>query len=161
MIKLEIEAKRYSLSKKVLFTSITLMLLGTCVAFANGTGVLVTPTNKLVGIGAALDVGPNQTIVIRQIFSSSPASKAGLEVGDIITTLQQDSSSELIQMGGKKLEDVIALVRGPRGTTVTLGILKPTGEVTVAKIVRDNFEVAPNKEPKTSKNKEFKTDFQD
>lgn len=74
---------------------------------------------NFVGIGAALEKVDNG-IKITKIYEGSPAEKAGILEGDIITAV--NGSSIL----GKDAEAVAASIRGDAGTTVRLTIMRGT-----------------------------------
>jgi carboxyl-terminal processing protease len=67
--------------------------------------------------GIGVSVSPNRRgLVIARVFDGSPASRAGLREGD-----------EIVAVNGRKLAGVstdaaIALIKGPPGTDVTLGV---------------------------------------
>jgi len=83
------------------------------------------------GIGAALNLVDNQT-TIAEVFSGSPAEKAGLLPGDIIMKVNDKETP------GLSLDDVVLLIRGPKGTRVKLTILRPgTKDPLTFEIVRD------------------------
>lgn len=65
------------------------------------------------GIGAEVTVEDGQ-IMITVPYAGSPAAEAGIEAGDIILAVDGRSTAEM------SLAEVVALVRGPKGTTVRL-----------------------------------------
>ncbi len=67
------------------------------------------------GIGAQLEMKQTQVTIVRPI-DPSPAKDAGIRKGDII--LKVDGKP----VQGLELEEVVRLIRGPRGTKVTLTI---------------------------------------
>lgn len=69
-------------------------------------------------------------IIISSIIEDSPAEKAGLSVGDIITEIDGKKTN------GIPIEEDIKLIRGPRGTFVTLDILRKNKKLQI-KIKRD------------------------
>lgn len=76
-----------------------------------------------VGIGAALKQTSHngkQYPIISSVIEESPAQKVGLKADDVIVKV--DGSD----VGDKKLEDVISLVRGPSFTEVNLDIERGT-----------------------------------
>jgi len=93
---------------------------------------------ELEGIGVEVQIQDGRVVIVAPI-DGSPAKRAGLGPGDIIVAVD----GELV--AGKALEEVIARVTGPAGTTVTLTILdgdtEQTREVTLtrARIALDNL----------------------
>ena len=71
--------------------------------------------NSYVGIGAALENVP-EGVKIVQVFEESPAEKAGLLQGDIITAVDGES------IKGVDSQIVAAMIRGEEGTTVKLTV---------------------------------------
>lgn len=72
---------------------------------------------KLEGIGAELTMRDGMVVVVAPL-KGSPASKAGLEPEDIITKVD----GEDIQ--GETLHQVVQRIRGPKGSNVTLSIIR-------------------------------------
>jgi carboxyl-terminal processing protease len=70
------------------------------------------------GIGAELDT-VNKQIIVLAPFEGSPAMKAGLEPGDIITKVNGEN------VLGKTVTEVVSVIRGDAGTEVTLNIVRP------------------------------------
>ncbi|PWI34174.1 carboxy terminal-processing peptidase [Vibrio albus] len=81
---------------------------------------------SLEGIGAVLQLVDDYT-VIRSLVPGGPASKTNaLTDGDrIIGVAQKDE--EMVDIIGWRLDDVVQLIKGPKGTEVTLQIL-PEGK---------------------------------
>jgi gamma-glutamyltranspeptidase / glutathione hydrolase len=94
---------------------------------------------KIVGIGAALDINPEHKIFIREVYPESPAAKAGLLTGDIITDVQTNPTSVVVSTMGKSIGDILALIRGPKGVSVIINILRSTGEAKNIQVVRDEI----------------------
>jgi carboxyl-terminal processing protease len=67
------------------------------------------------GIGVAVGQD-DKGLRILKIYSGSPAREAGLKIGDVITSADGKS------LKGLKQDRAVALVKGPEGTTVKLGI---------------------------------------
>ncbi len=75
---------------------------------------------EFVGIGAQLDQNPKSQIYIVKPLPNSPALKAHLEAGDIIVKVNNKPTL------GQDITLVVQQIRGPRGTPVTLTILRKT-----------------------------------
>ena len=70
------------------------------------------------GVGIQVDLKDGKLTVVSPI-DDSPAAQAGLRPGDVVT--QVDGAA----IGGKTLNDTVTLIRGPRGTQVTLTVARP------------------------------------
>lgn len=71
------------------------------------------------GIGAEVAMREGQVVIVAPI-PDTPAERAGIKAGDII--LSVDGAS----VEGKTLMEVVRLIRGPRGTVVTIGVRRGT-----------------------------------
>ncbi|WP_020653132.1 carboxy terminal-processing peptidase [Massilia niastensis] len=81
---------------------------------------------SLEGIGAVLQSREDYTI-IREIVPGSPADKSGkLKVGDRIVGVAQ-GNAPFTDVLGWRLDDVVALVRGEKGSTVRLDVIPGDG----------------------------------
>jgi carboxyl-terminal processing protease len=90
---------------------------------------------QYAGIGTVVSTD-NDTIVIVSVFANSPAEKAGVKAGDIILEVNGES------IAGLSLDEVVAKVRGPADTTVTLQILhQGETEAVTLQITRTNLTV--------------------
>jgi carboxyl-terminal processing protease len=97
-------------------------------------------TGDFGGIGAQLAADASGHVVIVAPLKNTPAEKAGLKAKDWIVTVDATSTE------GMTVDQAVSMIRGPEGTTVTLGIMregwtKPQD----FKIVRANIQV-PNVE---------------
>lgn len=97
---------------------------------------------SLEGIGAVLQMTDDYT-VIRSLVAGGPASSSKqLGEGDRIIGVGQDGE-DLVDVIGWRLDDVVQLIKGPKGTKVNLQIL-PEGKDTkshVVTIVRDKIRL--------------------
>ena len=95
---------------------------------------------SLQGIGAALRSEDGMTTVA-QIVAGGAAEKDGrLKVGDKIVGVGQDDGDfqDVIEM---KLNRVVRLIRGERGTKVRLKVLREAGQTTMIELVRQTIEL--------------------
>jgi carboxyl-terminal processing protease len=77
---------------------------------------------QVAGIGVALAAQPSaKGVEIEEVFQGSPAARAGLRHGDVITAVGRTS------LAGKTLTQVARLIRGSAGTAVRLTILRDGG----------------------------------
>jgi carboxyl-terminal processing protease len=93
-------------------------------------------SGKLEGIGARLQSDGEKTTV-SEIVTGGPAWKQGdIQAKDAVIKVAQ-GDGEAIDVMGWDLDDVVAKIRGPKGTLVKLTIQKPDGTVKVVPITRD------------------------
>ena len=79
------------------------------------------------GVGASLTMEDDH-VLVQEVLSGGPAEEDGrLRAGDRITGVDGSASGELIDVVGRRLDDVVELIRGPADTPVVLRIL-PGGE---------------------------------
>ncbi|MBN1644053.1 MAG: S41 family peptidase [Dehalococcoidales bacterium] len=88
------------------------------------------------GIGAYVTSDESGRVVIIAPMVDSPAGKAGILPGDIILGVDGQSTE------GMTVNEVVLLIRGPKGTTVQLSVMHSgaTDPVTID-VVRDEIEV--------------------
>jgi carboxyl-terminal processing protease len=78
---------------------------------------------SLEGIGARLQTDNDYTKVV-EVISGGPAQKSNLvHVNDKIVAVAQGESGELVDVVGWRIDDVVKLIKGPKGTKVKLKIL--------------------------------------
>lgn len=99
---------------------------------------------SLEGIGAVLQVDEENTKVVR-VVPGGPADKQGeLSPQDVIVGVGQDKD-DIQDVVGWRLDDVVDLIRGPKGTTVRLEIIPAKGEMAgqhqYISIVRDEVKL--------------------
>jgi carboxyl-terminal processing protease len=70
------------------------------------------------GIGVQVDLREGKVQVVAPI-EGSPAERAGLRTGDVITRVDETD------LNGLALNEVVALIRGPRGSAVRLTFVRP------------------------------------
>ena len=99
---------------------------------------------SLEGIGAQLQTRDEYT-VIREVMTGSPAALSGkLKVGDRIVGVAQGEAA-FTEVLGWRIDDVVALIRGAKDTTVKLDILPadagPDGKHTTVSLVRKKISM--------------------
>lgn len=78
---------------------------------------------SLEGIGAVLQRENEHTKIVR-LVPAGPADKTGkLKAGDMIVGVGQDDSGDIEDVVGWRLDEVVQLIRGPKGSTVRLEII--------------------------------------
>ena len=98
---------------------------------------------SLQGIGAVLQTEDEHTKVVR-LVPAGPAAKAGqLQTADKITGVGQ-GEEEIVDVIGWRLDEVVDLIRGAKGTTVRLEIIPSDAndlKTKIIKIVRDEVKL--------------------
>ena len=99
---------------------------------------------RMEGIGAALR-GVEGEIVVTQVISGSPSARDGrLKAGDRIVAVGQGESGPLVSTAGRKLSDLVSLIRGEAGSIVRLQVVpKGQTDAVVYGLVRDKLQPAP------------------
>ena len=81
---------------------------------------------KLEGIGAQLQDQDGKTVVAKVVPGGAAEKHAKLKKDDQIISVGQGDSTEMVDIVGMKLNDVVQLIRGDAGTVVRLGVI-PAG----------------------------------
>ncbi|MBA3580989.1 MAG: carboxy terminal-processing peptidase [Gammaproteobacteria bacterium] len=102
-------------------------------------------SNKLEGIGAELQGEEDYTKIVR-VIPGSPAEKTNqLNPADRVIGVGQNDKGEIIDVVGWRLDEVVELIRGKKGTTVRLQIQPAntvdTSKVRIVSIVRDEIRL--------------------
>ncbi|GAB3272360.1 carboxy terminal-processing peptidase [Parahaliea aestuarii] len=100
---------------------------------------------SLEGIGAVLQLEDEYTKVVR-LVPAGPADKQGeLKPSDRIVGVAQGDDEEFEDVIGWRLDEVVELIRGPKGSTVRLQVMPgkaaKTGERKVVTIVRNKVKL--------------------
>lgn len=93
-------------------------------------------SGRLEGIGAVLGVEQHYVKVVRVVPGSASWRQGDLEAEDTILMVAQ-GEEEPVDVVDMRLNDVVHLIRGKKGTEVRLTVKKPDGRVLVIPIVRD------------------------
>jgi carboxyl-terminal processing protease len=101
----------------------------------------VAMSGNFEGIGARLQK-KRDAVIVNEIISGGPAWRANqLEVGDQILKVRQQDEIEAVNIVGMRLDDAIKLIKGPKGTVVTLTLKRVDGTIVDIKITRDIVEL--------------------
>jgi len=93
------------------------------------------------GIGATLQQQDDGSVKITSIVTGSPAWKGGkLKADDVIEKVAQGDAMP-IDAEGFDLEDVVKMIRGPKGTEVRLTVKHSDGSSEVISIIRDKVDI--------------------
>lgn len=85
------------------------------------------------GIGAELGKEGNFVVIVSPI-KGSPAEKAGIQTGDIITEIDGESAADI------SIAEAVKKIRGPKGEEVVLTVIR-NGEEVVVPITRDTITI--------------------
>lgn len=98
--------------------------------------------NSFSGIGAELGLDKDGYVSVVAPIAGLPAEKAGLKAQDIIAAVNGVSTT------GYTVDEAVSKIRGPKGTTVKLQIVRDHKETVDLSIVRDSI-VIPSVKTKT------------
>lgn len=108
---------------------------------------------SLEGIGCVLQ-SRDDYVVVREVVPGSPAGLSGkIKVGDRIVAVAKDEKTPLTEVLGWRLDDVVALIRGPKDSTVKLEIIPadagPDGKHAFVSLVRQKISMEEQSAKKT------------
>ncbi len=89
--------------------------------------------NSFSGIGAQLGQDGDKNLEVIAPIDGLPADKAGLKAQDIITEINGASTS------GMSVDDAVNKIRGPKGTKVTLQVVRDKSQTLTFTITRDDI----------------------
>jgi len=92
---------------------------------------------KLEGIGARLQTDGDFTKVVSIVPGGPVWKDKRIEVNDLILKVQQKGEEEVVDIFGMRVDDVVQLIRGKKGTVVTLTIKKKDGSLEDISLERD------------------------
>lgn len=99
-------------------------------------------TLQLIGIGVSIrpERGNEDYTRIESIVDGGPASKSGqIKSGDRITGIAQDGQA-IVDVVGWPSSEIVGLIRGARGSKVTLRVQQPNAQSRLVTLVRDVIE---------------------
>ncbi len=97
----------------------------------------INMSGRLEGIGARLQMDGDFTKVVSIVVGGPAWKQKELEVDDKIFKVQQETETEPVDVTGWLVDEVVTLIRGPKGTKVTLTVRKADGSVREITILRD------------------------
>ncbi|WP_373059694.1 carboxy terminal-processing peptidase [Zunongwangia sp. H14] len=102
----------------------------------------IAMSGKLEGIGARLQK-KSDNITITEVISGGPAWRSEeLDEGDEILKVKQEDEENAVSIVGMRLNDAVDLIKGPKGTQVTLTVRKKLmGNIEEVTITRDVVEI--------------------
>jgi carboxyl-terminal processing protease len=100
---------------------------------------------SLEGIGARLQT-ENDYTKVAEVITGGPAEKSNLiKANDRIIAVGQGETGELVDVIGWRIDEVVKLIKGPKGTTVRLSILPVetgvNGPPKIISLVRDKIQL--------------------
>ncbi|WP_193510789.1 carboxy terminal-processing peptidase [Christiangramia fulva] len=102
----------------------------------------IAMSGKLEGIGARL-IKDGDDITITDVISGGPAWRSDeIDQGDVILKVKQEDENEAVSVVGMRLDDAVDLIKGPKGTKVTLTLRKKLmGNIEDVTLTRDVIEI--------------------
>jgi len=98
-------------------------------------------SGKLEGIGARLQK-KNDYITIVEVISGGPAWRGEhVNVGDVILKVKQEGEKDPVSIVGMRTDDAVKLIKGPKGSKVTLTMKRVDGTIEDEIITRDVVEI--------------------
>jgi len=90
---------------------------------------------SLTGIGAQLDQDANGNVVVMSPLEGSPAQAAGLLAKDVIMSINGENTA------GMSINEAVNKIRGPKGSKVTLEVVRGGSQQLTFTITRDTITV--------------------
>ena len=97
-------------------------------------------TGSLEGIGATLSERDDYIVVSDLVPGGAAWRQGKLAAGDLILAVQQPDKDP-VDISDMRLDDVVQLIRGPKGTIVRLRVRKPDGHEEAIAITRDVINI--------------------
>ncbi len=100
----------------------------------------ISMSGSLEGIGAVL-IEQDHFIGVNEVVVGGASWKQGdLEAGDLILSVTQEGE-DTVDIGDMKINKVVKMIRGPKGTTVSLTVEKEDKSIKTISIVRDKVSI--------------------
>lgn len=87
------------------------------------------------GIGAELGQNDQKALIVVSPIDGFPAQKAGLRAQDVIVSINGATTD------GMSTDEAVTKIRGPKGTTVTLNVVRDKTQALTFKITRDDIKI--------------------
>lgn len=97
-------------------------------------------SGQLEGIGAVLREDDHYIRVVEVVPGGASWRQGDLEAGDLILSVEQKGKAP-VDVADMRIDEVVGMIRGPKGTVVTLVVRKPTDEEKIISITRDVVEI--------------------
>ena len=94
-------------------------------------------SGQLEGIGAVLQASDGYAKVVRIVPGSPSWLQGELKVNDHITKVKQEHEVESVDIFGMNLDDAVQLIRGKKGTKVTITVKRGDGSIHDITLIRD------------------------
>ncbi len=91
--------------------------------------------NEFSGIGAELGQDKDKNLIVVSPISGTPAATAGIKPQDIIAEINKENSI------GLSVEEAVGKIRGPKGSKVTLKLIRNKSQTIDLTITRDDIKV--------------------
>jgi carboxyl-terminal processing protease len=80
---------------------------------------------EFFGIGVSISTAPEGGALVQTLYKGLPASTAGVRAGDVIIEVNNEDITK------KDISAIVAKIRGPKGSKVTIGIKRPGANTTL------------------------------
>lgn len=101
----------------------------------------IAMSGSLEGIGAQLQKDMDN-IKVTKLISGGPAWTDGsLQVGDVIKKVMQEDEDKAVSIVGMSINDAVELIKGPKGSKVTLTVKSVDGSTKTIELIRDKVEI--------------------
>ena len=97
-------------------------------------------SGSLEGIGAVLTEDDHYIRVSEIVPGGASYRQGKLKAGDLILAVSQEGE-EAVDIADMRINQVVSMIRGPKGTVVTLTVKKPDDTVETISITRDVVEI--------------------
>jgi carboxyl-terminal processing protease len=94
-------------------------------------------SGSLEGIGAVLREKDHLIEISEIVPGGASWRQGGLAAGDLILSVQQDNGSDPVDVFDMRIDEVVKMIRGKKGTVVRLRVQKPEGTEETVAITRD------------------------